>query len=175
MSQLTLYNASRPSTARRQRRLVTVRRTCHWIKHWNAGRRSPSPCEERAGEGWGEGKSNKNATPLPGPLLRRRRKRESGNPPPNGRISCGLPGYSSVSAAKVLPMVSPRMPSAVGQASPPAGSSGFQPRVGVRSPRPSRNLGQDAPGTGRLEARPTSRASHRLRFGTARRPPNFSQ
>ncbi len=52
------------------------------------------------------------------------------------------------------------MPSAVGQASPPAGSSGFQPRVGVRSPRPSRNLGQDAPGTGRLEARPTSGATH---------------
>src|SRR5713101_8462617 len=40
-----------------------------------AGRRSPSPCEERAGEGWGEGKSNKNATPLPGPLLLLRRKR----------------------------------------------------------------------------------------------------
>src|SRR6266849_8609124 len=39
-----------------------------------AGRRSPSPCEERAGEG-GEGKSNKNATPLPGPLLLLRRKR----------------------------------------------------------------------------------------------------
>ena len=51
-----------------------VRRTCHWIKHWNAGRRPPSLCEERAGEGWGEGKSNKNAPPLPGPLRRRRRK-----------------------------------------------------------------------------------------------------
>ena len=36
-----------------------------------AGRRSPSPGEERAGEG----KSNKNATPLPGPLLLLRRKR----------------------------------------------------------------------------------------------------
>ena|SRR6266853_5935550 len=48
----------------------------------------------------------------------------------------------------------------VGQASPPAGSSGFQPRVRVRSSRLSRNLGQDAPKTGWLEACPTSRATH---------------
>jgi len=33
------------------------------------------PREERAGEGWGAGKSNKNATPLPGPRLLLRRKR----------------------------------------------------------------------------------------------------
>ena len=36
------------------------------------------------------------------------------------------------------------MSGVVGQASPPAGSSGFQPRVGVRSSRPSRKLRQDA-------------------------------
>src|SRR5260370_25509519 len=47
------------------------------------------------------------------------------------------------------------MPGALGQASSPAGSSGFQPRVGVRLPRHSRSLGQDAPKTGRLEACPT--------------------
>jgi hypothetical protein len=47
------------------------------------------------------------------------------------------------------------MPGAVGQASSPAGSGGFQPRVGVRSARHARSLGQDAPKTGRLEAFPT--------------------
>ena len=40
------------------------------------------------------------------------------------------------------------------QASPPADSGGFQPRVGVRLPRHARILGQDAPETGRLEACP---------------------
>ncbi len=47
------------------------------------------------------------------------------------------------------------MPAAVGQASLSAGSGGFQPRVGVRLPRHSRILGQEAPKTGRLEAYPT--------------------
>src|SRR5216684_1295761 len=35
----------------------------------------PLPARNERGEGWGEGKSNKNATPLPGPLLLLRRKR----------------------------------------------------------------------------------------------------
>src|SRR6266851_6678374 len=35
----------------------------------------PLPARNEWGEGWGEGKSNKNATPLPGPLLLLRRKR----------------------------------------------------------------------------------------------------
>src|SRR2546425_11134256 len=51
------------------------------------------------------------------------------------------------------------MSGAVGQASTPAGSGGFQPPVRVRLFRHSKILGQDAPGTGRLEARPTSRAT----------------
>jgi hypothetical protein len=35
-------------------------------------------------------------------------------------------------------------PATVGQASPPAGCGGFQPRVGVCLFHPSRNFGQDA-------------------------------
>src|SRR6266568_193807 len=38
---------------------------------------SPLPARNERGEGWGEGKSIKNATPLPGPLLLLRRKRGS--------------------------------------------------------------------------------------------------
>jgi len=52
------------------------------------------------------------------------------------------------------------MSGTVGQASPPAGSRGLQPRVRVRSSRPSRSLRQDAPKTGSLEACPTARATH---------------
>src|SRR6266436_7247530 len=35
----------------------------------------PLPARNEGGEGWGGGKSNKNAAPLPGPLLLLRRKR----------------------------------------------------------------------------------------------------
>src|SRR6266702_1486735 len=149
-------------------------------------RRASVPLSLRgtSGEGWGEGKSNKNATPLPGPLLRLRRKRgrrtqsiplircQSDEAPAQPLLRPSSAGRERQSApershllrppgllirfCREATPVSPRMPSAVGQASPPAGSSGFQPRVGVRSPRPSRNLGQDAPKTGRLEACPSA-------------------
>ena len=49
------------------------------------------------------------------------RNRQAGSPP-------YLPGHTSLSAANLIPMVSPQMPSAVGQASPPAGYRGFQPQ-----------------------------------------------
>src|SRR5260370_40987864 len=54
------------------------------------------------------------------------------------------------------PEACPTMSGAVGQAFRPASSSGLQPRLGGRLSRRSGNLGQDAPKTGRLEARPTT-------------------
>src|SRR6266487_1711860 len=77
------------------------------------------------------------------------------------RRSYGSIPHGSPPRGSGLPPLQPSAFSgALGQASPPAGPRGFQPRVRVRSSRPSRSLRQDAPKTGRLEACPTSRATH---------------
>ena len=68
MSQLTLYNASRPVTAPRRPAGIE-------LSIGTASLCRPLPVRNERGEGWGEGKANKNATPLPGPLLLLRRKR----------------------------------------------------------------------------------------------------
>src|SRR5712664_3292191 len=72
------------------------------------------------------------------------------------RRSYGSIPHGSPPRGSGLPPLQPSAFSgALGQASPPAGSGGFQPRVGVRLPRHFGSLGQDAPKTGRLEACPT--------------------
>ena len=76
------------------------------------------------------------------------------------RRSYGSIPYGAPPRGSGLPPLQPSAFSgALGRASSPAGSGGFQPPVTGRLARHSASLGQDAPQTGRLEACPTGTIS----------------